>query len=351
MKNQAKLLMAATVSLLMVTACRKDDPIPHPTTPVALGPYQNGVLISNEGNFGTPNASLSYVPNDLSKIENNIYNTANGGALLGDILQSVYSEDQRSYMVINNSNRVVIADRYTMKKTGEITAELNSPRYLTTASGNIFVTNDTYQGAKYVSIYNADNYAHKKSITMPDAAERILAFNNNVFVQNASFGEGNKITVINAKTTSVTNTITIPAGKLQNIATDGVALYALTNDGASSAILQYSSTGSLIKTITMPSTAKAQNLVVYKDNLYYTAGKGVYQMKTSATSAPAQPLFSIASNSTFGLFYGFNVLNDKIFASDALGFTAPSKVYIYNLNGTLQKEFTAGMGTNGFYEN
>jgi len=49
--------------------------------------------------------------------------------------------------------------------------------------------------------------------------------------------------------------------------------------------------------------------------------------------------------------YGFAVRNNHIFIADGGDFTANSKAYVYSLTGTLQKEFTVGVGPNGFYFN
>ena len=39
--------------------------------------YQNGLLITNEGNFGSPNADVTFITKDLSLMQNDIYKANN----------------------------------------------------------------------------------------------------------------------------------------------------------------------------------------------------------------------------------------------------------------------------------
>jgi hypothetical protein len=46
--------------------------------------------------------------------------------------------DDRAFLLLNNSNKVQVVNRYNFKKTGEITAQLDNPRYMT-ISNEIFM--------------------------------------------------------------------------------------------------------------------------------------------------------------------------------------------------------------------
>ncbi|MEM1001679.1 MAG: DUF5074 domain-containing protein [Bacteroidota bacterium] len=48
--------------------------------------FSQGVLILNEGNFGTDNASVSYLDN-MSVLSNNVFSTQNGNTYLGNTAQ------------------------------------------------------------------------------------------------------------------------------------------------------------------------------------------------------------------------------------------------------------------------
>ena len=68
-------------------------------------------------------------------------------------------------------------------------------------------------------------------------------------------------------------------------------------------------------------------------------------MDLNSTTTPTAPIVT-----TTGNLYGFNVIDGKIYTSDA-SFTGDSKVNIYNTSGTLLKTLTTGIATNGFYKN
>ena len=86
------------------------------------------------------------------------------------------------------------------------------------------------------------------------------------------------------------------------------------------------------------------------DKIYYTKGTGVYAMALNATTFSETPLFSVADNN-FSTFYGFNVIDGKIYSADANGFTADGVVKIFTTTGTELKTITVGRGPNSFYAN
>lgn len=339
------LTMLLGISLLFNISCRDDDPV----VDLPKGAYDNGFLVANEGNFGTPNASVSFISKDLSSIENNIYSTNNSNAQLGDVLQNIGLDGDFAYFVLNNSNKVVVANRYTMKKEADITTEINQPRYIAFANNQLYVTNDGYGAAKYVSVYKISDRSFVKKITFTDAAERVVEAGGKIFVQNASFGFGSKISVIETSGNTVASTITIPAGDINKIISNSNTVYVLAKDGADSYIYQYGSTGSLLKTYNLTGISNANNLDIDGTDLYFSSGNKIYKMATNA-AAPATPIITVTDNS-WSTLYGMNVVDGKIFTSDANGFTADSKISIYSTSGSLLKTFDSGKSTNSFYLN
>lgn len=314
--------------------------------------YGNGFLFSNEGTFGKPEGDVTFVTADLNLKQNNVFALNNGGAKLGDVLQMIAFNGENAYLLLNNSNKIQIVNRYNFKANGEITAELNSPRYMAFANNNIYVTNDKYNGSKYVSIYKASDRSFVKKITFTDAAERIVEAGNNIFVQNASFGFGNKITYINTSTNEVQSTITLPAGNINKIISNNQNVYAIAADAADSYIYQISSTGNITKTTTLTGIADAKNLEISNGKFYFSSAKNVYAMDMTATAAPAAPLFTVANSvDQYSALYGFSVINDKIFTSDSNGFTQDSKIVVYSTTGAIIRSFTTGIGSNAVYPN
>ena len=346
MKITKLLTLVFAFALLFNISCSSDDTISDETY------YGNGFLLSNEGNFGKPNADVTYISSDLNMKQDNIFSANNGDSNLGDVLQMISFNGDNAFLLLNNSNKIQVVNRFNFKRTGEITAQLNSPRFMAFANNNIYVTNDKYGGDKYVSIYKTSDLSFVKKINFTDSVERIVEAGNNIFVQNASFGFGNKITYITTSNNEIQSTITIPNGNINKMIASNGTVYAIAAGTADSYIYQISNTGSITKTFTLTGISDATNLEIEKGKFYFTSGLKVYAMDLTASTVPTTPLFTVSNSvDPYSNLYGFSVVNDRIFVSDANGFTEDSKVSVYSTNGSLLKTFTAGKGTNGAYWN
>ncbi len=341
-----KLLSAVfAATLLFTTSCREDDPIDEPQP---KGAYENGIFLSNEGNFGTPTATVSFISNDLS-IENNIYSNNNAGAALGDVLQNIGVNGDNAYLILNNSNKIEIVNRYNFKKVATVSDQVSQPRYIAFANSNYYVTNSS-GSSKFVNVYSSTTNAFVKKIPLTSGGERIVEASGKIFVQNASFGSGKKITIINPNSNTVENEVIVPNGNIQKTISTGGSAYTIASTSTDSYIYKFSPTGAISSTITLSGIANANNLEVDGSKFFFSSGSKVYSMDISSTVAPTAPILTLSDNSWSAL-YGFNVIDGKIYISNANGFTADSTVEIYSTSGALLKTVTAGRGTNGFYKN
>ena len=336
-------LFAAT--LLFTTSCRTDDPIDEPQP---KGAYENGIFLSNEGNFGSPTATVSFISNDLS-IENKIYSANNGGAALGDVLQNIGVNGDNAYLILNNSNKIEIVNRYTFKKVATVSDQVSQPRYIAFTGNNFYVTNSS-GSSKFVNVYNSTTNAFVKKIDLTSSGERIVEASGKIFVQNASFGSGNKITIINPTSNTVEKEVTVPNGNIKKTISTGGNVYTIASTSTDSYIYKLSPTGVISSTITLTGIANGNNLEIDGTKFFFSSGAKVYSMDLSSTVIPTTPVLTLTDNSWSAL-YGFSVIDGKIYISNANGFTADSTVEIYSTAGTLLKTVTAGRGTNGFYKN
>ena len=346
MKN---LKITGLIALLALTAvsCNRDEA----DAIIPAEKHENGILVANEGVYPSPNAELSYISRGFSSIKNDIYKTTNGENL-GDVLQHVNFHNREAYLVVNNSNKIIVTDRYTFKKKAEITQVVKNPRYITFVGNQAYVTNSTYGGEQSITVYNTENYNLIKKIPSSDTVERIVTAGTNVFVQNASFGTGNKLTIISSTSNNVTGTITVPNGAINKTISYNSDVYVIAGKPteADSYIYKYNSSGSLTNTITLTGIKNANNIEIDNGYIYFTAGTGVYSMELSSSTTPSSSIFSVAENG-YSTLYGFNVIDGLIYISDAKGFTQASEVSIYTPSGVRIKTFSSGIGTNAFYRN
>ena len=336
------LYLGIIASAFLFASCSNDDSAENDTP---LGAYDNGVLILNEGNFGTPNASVSYISNDLATSQNNIFGLVNPTKVLGDVAQSMSFDGDKAFIVINNSNEVEVVNRYTFASLGTITEKLENPRYSVVLNGKLYVTNAISEA---ITVYDATTFAYLSSISIDKTAEKIVAANGKLYVMNGSFGSGNEVSVVNIATNKV-STITVEEG-VNSIEEKNGSVYVLCGNESKSKLFKINTTNDTATSIESTTLKGALNMDIDGDKIYYTQETEVYAINLTATTFSETPLFSV-NDSSWSTFYGFGVIDGKIYSGDANGFTKDGIVTVYSSAGTVLKTLTVERGPNGFYSN
>lgn len=349
MKTSKIFTLALAGILLFNISCRNNDgPINEPPR----GAYENGILIANEGGYTTPNASVSFLSSDFSKLENNIFATNNGNAELGKVFQSVGFKGDNAYLVTNIPNKIEIVNRYTFKKTGTITSNIDNSRYIAFSGNYTYVTNNNFSDVRKLNIYDSAN-SFVKSISFDRYAEKVVEASGVVYVQTdgVKYDSGNElptghtITRINPANNSIDKTITLTDDAIiRDMMTDNNGnVYVLSSDYNNSYVYKIDARLGTVEQTKLVGVSAAQKLAIDNGKIYFlTADKKLYSFDGNV----ATPLFDL----TAAYVYGFNVIDGKVYVSDP-SFTKDNTVRIYNLSGAVVKTFTAGVGTNGFYKN
>ncbi|MFZ4929885.1 hypothetical protein [Chryseobacterium sp. Mn2064] len=335
--------------LLFNISCSNDDSIE--ISPIT---YQNGYLISNEGKFTSYGANVMFITRDLGLMQYNIYAYNNNNEILGDVLQTIGLDGNKAYLVMNNSNKIVVVDRYTFKKLGTITDQINNPRGITFANGFIYVANMNFSsGAKSVTKYKISDLSLVKKTDFTENIDTVVQAGGNVFVQNATFGSGNKVTYINTATDTMTP-ITVPNGDINRIVSDNTNVYTISSTTTDSYIYKISSTGTITPVITLTGIPNATNLQIDNGKFYFSSGAKVYATSVATPTVPTTALLTTSDGADIGFtLYGFNVVDGRIFTSDVKKFGAESEMTVYSAaNGSKIYSFkTGGLGANGAYVN
>lgn len=316
--------------------------------------YSNGYIIPNEGNYGSPTAEISYIDAN-NTITNNIYGLANNGEALGDVLQSVYFSGNKSFLVVNNSNKVVVANRSSFVKSGVITNNIVQPRYTTVVNDKLYITNWGGANDQFVSVHNATTLAYITSIPLSQDPEEIITVNGKVYVNKSSYRAGNSIDVINPATDTIVKTITLSNG-LQSLVVSGNDIFALCTGSTGSTVYKISTatdtvTASISNAAVVPASSyDALKFATDGNQLFIAGSTSVYSLNTDLSAFSSTPAFTTTSSSPYGDFYGFAAIDGKIFQCNS-DFTSNSTVKVYNQTGTLLNTFTAGLGSNNVYKN
>lgn len=348
MSRLGKYLLLVLIGMFLLNSCSSDDDFMEDTDDDIENPsdnlYDDGFFVLNEGQF--PNeGTVTFVSDDLQTVEQTIFQEVNDGMELGNTPQSMFFDEDNVYIVTNSSNFIRVADRYTFEDKGIIAGEMSNPRYGIEVNGKAYITNGSQEE---LTVLDLEDLSVEKTIDIGGISEFIhLGDNGLLYIQQAAFDIGNKITVLDPNTDQVVETIET-AQNLNSIALDENYLYAL----SPSALQQYNlQDNTLADEVELSFDSNPTKLVTDENHLYFTAGQQVYQMSATDEVAPEAPLFSYESDSSFGMFYGFTVHDDRIYIADGGDFASDSHIEIYDLQGNFIKTVEVGVGPNGFYFN
>lgn len=344
------LYLLLLLSLILLQCKKPDDPGSNPSgnnnNNNGPRPYQNGVWVVNEGNFNYGNGTLSFLFRSDGQVVNDVFPLVNKRPL-GDVFQSMSRLGNEYYMVINNSQRIEVADE-NMKSKGTIEG-FTSPRYFLALNDQLgYVTDLSANGIWVVnpsqrSITSKIDYKPAVSDHFAGWTEQLLAYEGKVFVCGV---KGNEAVVIDTKTNKISNTIPVGIDPQWMVMDGNYKLWVLCNGSLqkkASALYRIDPvTEKVEKTFTFSSTTmgpSALTIDAYGSELYYLYN-GVYKMSVDTTALPAQAFIPAENRQLYGL--GIDPRSGDIYVSDALDYSQKGVVYRYSGEGKLKQSFTAG---------
>ena len=304
--------------------------------------YDDGILVLNQGNFGAGNASVSFISEDLSEVENGIFGTVNEVAALGDTAQSIAFNADVAYIVMNGSQKIEVVDRYTFESIASIggpdQADLLNPRYMAIANGKGYVTNwgdGTDPDDDFVAVINLQNNTVETKIPVSEGPERLLIKDHFLYVALlGGFNFNHIVAVIDATSNTVIDTITVAEApnSLQLDADDNLWVMS----GGKPAYTDAETAGELNKidtathtvteTFTFGPTEHPGDLCYENNILYYSVAGNIFKMNVSDTAIPLQAEFTGTN------FYDMTVHEGKLYGTDAKDFASSGSLEIYDLS-------------------
>lgn len=343
MKNNKLVLLALAVSAIF-TSCNSDDDNGVEVLP--KGDYDNGIIISHEGNFQQGNASISFISDDFATVENNVFSNVNG-ADLGDTAQSITFNDDLAYIVLNVSNKIEVVNRYTFESVATINTGVINPRYMAISNGKGYVTAwGDYSDATDDAVLIIDLATNTVSETIATSylPEKIIANNNKVFVATGIYGNGNKVDVINTDTDELDESITVGNSPSSFQLDSNNDLWVLSSENL---IEINSSTNEVLQTLTFDDTISSPSNLNFEDgNFYFYAGGSVYKQAETATTIDATEILT-------GLaFYNMSVKDGMLYGVDAKDYVSNGDLTVYDLStNTLTQTITVNIIPGGVYFN
>lgn len=338
MKNKFQFSVSALLVLFLTVGLWSCKPEKEET--VNTENYK-GIIVVNEGGFLKSNGSVGlYKPGSGEYFD--AFAKANGRPL-GDVVQSATLINGKYYIIVNNSNKIEVINQSDFKAVTSIA--INQPRNIvkiSTTKAYVSQMNSTT-----ISILDLNTNTISGTINVKAATDQIVLMNGKVYAGKAY---ADMLYVINTSSDMVTDSIVVGNGvsAVVNAGTDKIAVFCL-------GVLDFN-TGSVIENgkiaiinkdsnkverhIALSTASYGGPMAYYNGNLFFSFGdKKLYSVSVATVAAPVDKL--TAGGSIYGLT--IDETDGTMYVTDAGDYTSSGKVYIYNSNGALQKQFTAGI--------
>jgi DNA-binding beta-propeller fold protein YncE len=344
------LLLAAVPALL--SACKKDKDDPKPAN--------NPVYVVNQGNFTSSTAAITRYDRANSAVIRDQFAVANPSIPLGDVAQSMTVHDGKGYIVVNNSNKIVVVRMSDFKQIAEITG-LTRPRYMAVYDGKGYVTETIdYNGSngRVSEINLTTNTLTGRTFTTGKQPEEIVATTKGVLVANANESFLTNITLLPMpETTAISTGVFGPKmvrpdanGRAWVLCGGTVRKPSYAIDSAVStagALLSISLTDLSVSSVRMIGSKISEptyfTLNADGTRLLYAYDGNIFAMNTSDTSLPTVP-FIRRSFSALGI----DPTDGTIYAAYIPSYTIDGRVLRYRPTGAVIDSFATAVGPTQF---
>lgn len=339
-----KLYYVIFISVIL-SSCIKDKPQEPVKTAVSVN-SETKVLVVNEGNFGWGLGTISLYDPSSGAVIADYYQQQNNNGTLGNVCQSITKYNNSYYIVMNNSNKIVVVNANDFIKRATISG-FNSPRYMLPITYSKAYVSDLY--AKYIQVIDLNTNTITGSIPCLNGTEEMTLIYNKAFITNTN---SNYCYVVNTTNDIITDSINVGKGN-SSICIDKNSKVWVLSSGNTSA--NEAARLTRINSVTLQIEQSLQfnvgespgKLCINRtrDTLHYL-NNGVYQFQISAGILPSTPLINQGSKIYYGL--GINPKDYHIYVSDAIDYVQKSKIEIYKPDGSFITKFNAGIISNGF---
>ena len=343
------------IATLLLASCSSDDDNTIIEDPEPLGDYENGILITNEGPFGNGTGTITFISEDYSTVDDNIFNDVNETDL-GNIVQSMGFSGDNAYIIVNNSHKIEVVNRYTFEAIATIEEGLNNPRYFVALGTNGYVTNwgDPFdESDDFIAIIDLETNTIISTISVGFGPEKIIESRGKVFVAHqGGFSQNSIITIID--TASNTFITTIEVGDVPNsmVISEG-NLWVLcggnpnwTGNESNGHLVKIDvDTNVAVQSFNFELSQHPSNLTIDGTNLIYGLDGGVFSNDTSSTSLPINSIID-------GFFYAMTANDGKLYATDAGDLASNGTLKVFDLiTNTEIQSLEVGVIPGGVYFN
>jgi hypothetical protein len=310
------------------------------------------VLVGNEGNFTAGNATITQYDFGTQTATDGFFFNANGVGL-GDVVQSITEIDDELYIVVNNSQKIVIVNPETFVQTGLITFGVGaSPREIVAVGDNKAYVTDLF--GNYLNVVDLSTKSvTTDTIRVGSNPDKMLLNGNHVYVSNNGFGSDSTIFKVDISTDSVIDTIVVNRGPASLVAGPQNSIWVVSQGYSGDFDDNFNlipgtslpggvsgfdaATGEVITTIELARAGEDIGISENLDELFVNSG-GIRKVFTNNMDIASDTLIP-------GNFYSFSydAVGNRFFVSDAKTFSSAGEVSYYDGDGSLLGAFDTGI--------
>lgn len=365
MTTISKLLMTALL-ISIIFGCKKDvnqDQVVDTdnnqnNNNTSTVPYGSGVFISCEGAFTGGNGTISFFNRQTKSVYNDIYAKENNNTPLGNIVQSITVYNNKAYIVVNNANKVEVANAGTMKNIATISG-FKLPRYFVGVSATKAYVSEWNGDIKIIDLATNKIAGKIDCNTYPD---RMIMVGTKLFVLNsAGYTSGigdSTVSVINTTTDKIEKTFAVginPSdavidknGKLW-IISDGYTDYTNAANNIKGKLVRINPTdNSVEKIIVLNDSYYCSRLAINKakDKLYLLHAGGLFALEITSSTLGTTAYLNRSINSI-----GIDPIDGYLYITDK-NYSAEGTIIRYDLtNKSKVDSFKVGIIPGYFYFN
>ncbi|MGB5393536.1 MAG: DUF5074 domain-containing protein [Lutimonas sp.] len=325
-----KKLVTIFVFSFMIISCSDDDKKVE-----EKGDYADGFFITNEGPFNNGSGSITHVSEE-GVITQKVYEKVNN-EVLGNIVQSMSMHNDKAYIVVNNSNKVVVVDRYTLKKMGTIEGEgVYFPRHMVAFNDRGYLSNwgDPINNSDdFISVIDLNKDEVIEVIPVGEGPENMAISQGKLFINLEGGYSQNKFVMAlnlnNLESVEMIEVADVPNSILKD---DKDHIWVLC--GGKPAWTGSETNGSLYRIDPSDlsqehigfTTSQHPDLLTFTNgNLFLNLDGKVLKINANSIEAPIEIVQGIE-----GYFYSMNAFNGNLYVTDAKDYQSEGELKIFS---------------------
>lgn len=334
---------------LILASCEKGDE-------KASDLFQTGVFITNEGPFGSGTGTVSYYDRDADILKNDIFGTVNGGAAIGNILQSMGIYNGLGYLVVNNANKMLAVDLATFTLQSTLSTGLTQPRYFFPIDATrAYITQWGKDSATSgIAVYDYASKTIAKIIPTGKGADRIIRNTSTgavIVLNSGGLGKDSTVAMINSTADSIVTKLVV------GLAPNSIAQDANGDIWVLCGGEYQKNNGKLVKirngaveySFNLPDGASSLVADKAKSTLYFLANNQIYTKDILNFGATPPSVWMKPSAAAYLYSLGFDTKTGFLWCGDGLDNKSAGVVYIIDpATKTEKKKLTVGVLPNGF---